>query len=67
VITPELEDDYLTRHRAALLQALTDAHPVAALRALAVALNQSERGEDIAMWLHELLKYSSANGHEFVN
>lgn len=67
MITAEHEEDYLLTHRDALLKALTDAHPVAALRALAVALTQSERGEDIALWLHELLKVSPASGYEFRN
>lgn len=66
MITIERDDDYLTHHRDELLAALTAAHPVVALRALAVALTQSERGEDIAQWLHELLRLQPAD-YEFVN
>lgn len=67
MITAEHEEDYLLKHRNELLKALAAAHPVAALRALAVALTQSERGEDIALWLHELLKHAPTDGYEFVN
>lgn len=67
MITTDRDDDYLTRHRDELLAALVRAHPVAALRALAVALAQSERGEDIAQWIHELLRHAPGDGYEFHN
>lgn len=66
MISLDQEDDYLTRHRDELLTDLTRAHPGVALHALAVALARSERGEDIAVWLHELLRHTR-EGYEFQN
>jgi hypothetical protein len=63
----DLDDDYLTAHRDELLAALRDAHPVAALRALALALHLAERGEAIAEWLHLALRAAPTQGCQFSN
>jgi hypothetical protein len=69
MITPELDDDYLAAHRPELLRALETAHPIAVLRALALAVQQAERGDELAFWLHQTLIESprGGGGYEFRN